>query len=220
MYMNIRGRIRLVGLGMAVLAAPLGAQGWQYAVDAGVYQATVHWKDSHVISGCANCYTESIGGLTVGFSGVHAITSWLGVEAGLSYSGKGAHMLQNYTLHEHFAEFPLALRFTPSLPITGLFPYALVGIAPATRFACSISDVAVLPVPLGAGQPSSGSVCGNLRSTDRGELFGGGMLFDQGRVKYRAEVRRTIGLDINPDPNVMMKNDVTSIFMIAQFRLR
>jgi hypothetical protein len=210
-------RFALLATFMAAL--PLSAQTSRYAVHGAVNASTLQYRDPSV-SGCANCFTFGITGFDVGASALRELYPWFALEAGLSYSSKGAILAGNYTLRLHYLETPIAARVTATHPAYGVRPYALAGLAPARRVSCDAYDFASNPGPPPGGTRSSETVCSSYGDRDLGMLFGGGVQINRGRMEYRAEFRRTIGADMDPDVNRSLRNDVRSAFLIAQFRTR
>jgi hypothetical protein len=161
--------------------------------------------------------TEPLSGFVAGLSALRHVTSWFALEGGALYSEKGSQSLSHrYRLS--YLEIPLTIRLSTKQPVFRVQPYAVAGVASAQRVGCSGWNI-VTP-PGGTGPRPMSMECNQFSNTDFGKLFGAGASYTRTHVQYRAEVRKTVGRDIAVDPAYTLRNDVTSFFLIAQFKLR
>jgi hypothetical protein len=157
----------------------------------------------------------SLGGFIAGVTALRQVTTWFALETGALYSEKGSRSLA-HMYRMNYIEIPLTVRLTTKQPLLGVQPYAIAGVASAQRVGCSGWTMIASP----SGPSRAALSCDEYRRTDLGRALGVGASHNRTHVQYRAEVRKTVGRDILVHPSETLRNDVTSFFLIAQFRLR
>lgn len=126
-------------------------------------------------------------------------------------------------MRSDYLEAPLLARFASPVAFRDVRPFLSGGIAPSVELRCS-GYTTPIRIDLWSSIPA-GTVpldCESQRRihSDRGQVFGGGLLLNRGRQQLTLEVRRTRGQNIaGYGECCSLRNDVTSILIGASHRL-
>jgi len=161
-------------------------------------------------------------GLSTGVAATLELRSWFALEMEGLYAEKGARIDGFYEMRIDYLDVPLLARVASPVALYNLRPFLVAGLAPSVELHCS--GYTTNPVAYSSSSNPPGTVplnCDDQRRhhTDRGEVFGGGILLNRGRMQFTAEFRRTRGQDISGYDCCQLRNDVTSILIGAVNRL-
>ncbi|MEO5800900.1 MAG: porin family protein [Gemmatimonadales bacterium] len=176
--------------------APLAAQG-HFGVVAGVVSSNLT-----VSSSGASLSFKSRTGFAAGVSMVHAISKDLEFAPELLYVQKGSKFTdgsETASLKVSYAELPLLFRAKFGTAATR--PFVMAGPAIGVKASCKVSG--------SSGSTSVSSDCDdldvNVKSTDVGLMFGGGVAAKRFSVSVRYDLGLT-NVAKDPDPGTKVKN--------------
>jgi hypothetical protein len=161
-------------------------------------------------------------GLTAGLTATLEVGSWFALQAGALYAEKGARLDRSYEMRNDYLDVPLLARFASPVGFRGIHPFLVAGMAPSVELKCS--GYTTPPHIQTAGNPP-GTVpldCQSQRRhhSDRGRVFGGGVLLNRGLEQLVLEFRRTRGQDISGYDCCQLRNDVEAIVLGVSRRVR
>jgi hypothetical protein len=159
-------------------------------------------------------------GLAIGAAVEQPLNGWLSLAPGVSLIQKGTSD-QGEQMRVTYLEAPLLLRATIKLE-NGVRLFAITGVAPELRlgggYGCGF--ITNPNNPDGGTLYFTPGVEPSCSRRDQGFVFGGGVRHDGARMRYLAELRRTVGTDLYEHSPMTVRNDVISLALTAQLKIR
>lgn len=168
-------------------------------------------------------------GIIAGFSGTVELGRFVALQAEADYAQKGARLADTYKMQVDYLEVPLLARLTAP-GWRGVRAFAAMGVAPAVELRCGgytsgmyrldFLSSSSMAYPGGTFRVPLDCNSQRLRYSDRGEIFAGGLLLDNGPRQVSVEIRRVSGGDISGYGCCELRNQTTSLVFGISRRLR